>query len=188
MPHILIIDDTNDHRDNLSEILLLKNYSVTTAENGVLGIKKALQELPDLIVCDVRMPIMDGFSVLNSIRNNQQTANIPFVFLTALAEKNEIAKGLEMGADDFITKPFDISYLLGVVERQLLKSRVHTNTVNDNTFPPNRSENTNLGNPFEWLNNLALSLEHRYARPSAFKQQNQSAYESCTRSNRIFLT
>lgn len=122
MKKVLIIEDNTDVRENLAEILELSNYQPITAENGKTGVEKALQESPDLILCDVMMPELDGFGVLHILSKNQKTADIPFIFLTAKAEKEDFRRGMSLGADDYITKPFDDVALLQTVETRLQKS------------------------------------------------------------------
>lgn len=122
MKKILVIEDTYEVRDNLAEILELANYEVYTAENGKIGVKKAMEVSPDLIICDVMMPELDGFGVLKILDKNPKFRNTPFVFLTAKAEKTDFRKGMNLGADDYITKPFDDVELLDAIEMRLQKS------------------------------------------------------------------
>ena len=121
MKKILIIEDNPDVRENTAEILELSNYEVVTAENGKEGVKAASEELPDLIICDVMMPELDGFGVLRILSQNPVTATIPFIFLTARTEKSDFRKGMSLGADDYITKPFDDVDLLNAIEIRLKK-------------------------------------------------------------------
>lgn len=120
-PHILIIEDNDDIRENTAEILELANYRVTTAENGKIGIEKAQKDIPDLIICDVMMPVLDGYGVLHLIHKNDSLSGVPFIFLTAKTERSDFRKGMEMGADDYITKPFTDIELLNAVESRLKK-------------------------------------------------------------------
>ncbi|MEM9896778.1 MAG: response regulator, partial [Bacteroidota bacterium] len=120
---ILVIEDQLDVRENIVELLELSSYEVRDAENGKVGVKEALQNPPDLILCDIMMPEMDGFEVLYLLSKNPKTASLPFIFLTAKAEKQDFRKGMNMGADDYITKPFDEMDLLGAIERRLTKYR-----------------------------------------------------------------
>jgi CRP/FNR family cyclic AMP-dependent transcriptional regulator len=122
MKKILIIEDNKDVRENTEEILQLSGYDVTVAENGKKGVDAALVTIPDLIVCDIMMPELDGFGVLHLLNRNLKTAHIPFIFLTAKTERADIRKGMEMGADDFITKPFDDIELLNAIEARLKKT------------------------------------------------------------------
>jgi CRP-like cAMP-binding protein len=118
---ILIIEDQLEVRENIEELLELSNYEPITAENGKVGIKKALEVKPDLILCDIMMPEMDGYEVLYLLGKNPDVANIPFIFLTAKSEQTDFRKGMNLGADDYITKPFEEIELLNAVERRLNK-------------------------------------------------------------------
>ncbi len=122
MKKILIVEDNTDVRENLAEILELSGYEPLTAENGKVGVEKALHDQPDLILCDVMMPELDGFGVLHILSRNQRTADIPFIFLTAKAERDDFRRGMSLGADDYITKPFDETVLLETIEARLKKS------------------------------------------------------------------
>ncbi|MEJ7737573.1 MAG: response regulator [Chitinophagaceae bacterium] len=124
MRTILIIDDHNDIRENIAEILSLAGYSILTAENGKKGIELALKEKPSLIVCDIMMPELDGYGVLHLLRKNSETEHIPFIFLSAKVERTDFRKGMEMGADDFITKPFGDIELLNAIETRLKKYEI----------------------------------------------------------------
>jgi CRP/FNR family transcriptional regulator, polysaccharide utilization system transcription regulator len=119
---VLLIEDNNEMRENTAEILELADYRVLTAANGKEGVQMAQQENPDLIICDIMMPELDGYGVLHLLGKNDDTANIPFVFLTAKAEKDDYRKGLSMGADDYLTKPYDDVELLNAVQIRLKKS------------------------------------------------------------------
>lgn len=122
MRKILLIEDNNDMRENTAEILELANYNVFTAKNGKEGVEVTRKEKPDLIICDIMMPILDGYGVLHLLSKNPETENIPFIFLTAKAERSDMRKGMEMGADDYLTKPFDDIELLNAIESRLRKS------------------------------------------------------------------
>jgi CheY-like chemotaxis protein/CRP-like cAMP-binding protein len=119
---ILVIEDNEEVRENLEEILELYGYTVVLAEDGKVGVEKAIEHQPDLILCDVMMPRLDGFGVLNILSRKPETASIPFIFLTAKAEKADFRRGMNLGADDYVTKPFYKDELLSVVETRLDKS------------------------------------------------------------------
>ena len=121
---ILVIDDNRDLRENTSEILELAGYKTLTAENGKIGVDIAVKEKPSLIVCDIMMPELDGYGVLHLLRKNADTQNIPFIFLTAKTERSDFRKGMEMGADDYVTKPFEDIELLNAIEVRLKKMEV----------------------------------------------------------------
>lgn len=122
MKKILIIEDNDDIRENLAEILELAGYEAHTAENGKKGVEKAEQIVPDLILCDIMMPVLDGYGVLSIVNKKPILADIPFVFLTAKSEKTDFRYGMNLGADDYITKPFETNELLSVIEMRLVKS------------------------------------------------------------------
>jgi len=121
---ILLIEDNNEVRENTAEMLELANYKVITAENGKVGVELAKINSPDLVICDIMMPEMDGYGVLFMLGKDPQTSGIPFIFLTARAEKSDIRKGMELGADDYLTKPFDEMTLLNAIETRLKKSEL----------------------------------------------------------------
>jgi CRP/FNR family transcriptional regulator, cyclic AMP receptor protein len=118
---ILVIEDNTEVRENISEILELSNYSVVCAENGKKGVERALDESFDLIICDIMMPVLDGYGVLHLLGKHKETSHIPFIFLTAKSDKADLRKGMEMGADDYLTKPFDGIELLNAIEVRLKK-------------------------------------------------------------------
>lgn len=124
MKHILLIEDNNEIRENTAEILELAGYKVGTAENGKIGVELALQQKPDLIVCDIMMPVLDGYGVLHLMNRNSELTGIPLIFLTAKAERSDFRKGMEMGADDYITKPFSDIELLNAIESRLKKTEL----------------------------------------------------------------
>lgn len=127
MKSVLVIDDNADIRDNTAEILELAGYKTFTAENGKRGVDMAIKEKPDVIVCDIMMPELDGYGVLHLLRKNDETQNIPFIFLTAKTERSDFRKGMEMGADDYITKPFEDIELLNAIEVRLKKAKILDN-------------------------------------------------------------
>ncbi len=121
---VLIIEDNHDVRENLGEILTLSGYETLLAENGKVGVEAAIANLPDLILCDIMMPELDGFAVLRILSKNEHTATIPFIFLSAKTELTDVRRGMTLGADDYITKPFDDVELLDTIEMRL-KKRIH---------------------------------------------------------------
>lgn len=121
MKKIVLIEDNEDVRENIAEILELSSYKVFPASNGKEGVKQVQENLPDLILCDIMMPELDGYGVLKILSNNPKTANIPFVFLTAKSEKGDFRKGMDLGADDYLVKPFEDIQLLNAVELRLHK-------------------------------------------------------------------
>jgi CRP/FNR family cyclic AMP-dependent transcriptional regulator len=121
MKQILIIEDNKVVRENIADILELANYKTLTASNGKIGVEMALNQKPDLIICDIMMPELDGFGVVHLLSRNFETAFIPFIFLTAKSEIKDFRRGMDMGADDYITKPFEVVELLNAIERRFKK-------------------------------------------------------------------
>jgi CRP/FNR family transcriptional regulator, polysaccharide utilization system transcription regulator len=120
---ILIIEDNRDVRENLSEILTLSGYETFTASNGKEGVQAALSQTPDLILCDIMMPELDGYGVLRILSKNETISNVPFIFLSAKTEMGDVRRGMTLGADDYITKPFDDVELLDTIEVRLQKRK-----------------------------------------------------------------
>lgn len=119
---ILLIEDNVEMSENIESILRLEHYHVLTAANGKIGVTLAQQHHPDLILCDIMMPELDGYGVYHVLSNDNDTSSIPFIFLTAKADKNEVRMGMNLGADDYITKPFEGSDLLKVIDVRMRKS------------------------------------------------------------------
>ncbi len=119
MKKILVIEDNPDMRDNIVEILELANYHVITAQDGKDGINRAREEHPDLIVCDLMMPGIDGFGVLKILSTDPLTTDIPFIILSAKSTKEDIRAGMDIGADDYLTKPFEEMDLLNAIQGRL---------------------------------------------------------------------
>jgi CheY-like chemotaxis protein len=116
---ILLVEDNELIRENTIEFLELYNYTVLSANNGVEGLSMAMQQNPDLILCDIRMQVMDGFHLLEHVRTSPTLNSARFVFFTASCEKKDIEKGLQMGADDYLVKPFTGEDLLEKMKRNL---------------------------------------------------------------------
>ncbi|MBS1915354.1 MAG: response regulator [Bacteroidetes bacterium] len=133
MKKILVIEDNKDVRENIVEILELSDYEVLQAPDGKVGVEIALKENPDLIICDIMMPVLDGYGVLHLLSKHKETFGIPFIFLTAKSEKADFRKGMELGADDYITKPFDGIELLNAVEIRLKKTASLKKSLDDAT-------------------------------------------------------
>ncbi|MBJ7901682.1 MAG: response regulator [Cyanobacteria bacterium RI_101] len=121
MAKILIIEDQIEVRENIEAILELEDFETLSADNGVRGVELARQALPDLILCDVMMPELDGYGVLESLRAETQTAAIPLILLTARSERRDLRRGMELGADDYLTKPFSLDELLAAIRTRLDK-------------------------------------------------------------------
>ena len=121
MTKILIIEDEPQMRKNMATVLKMEGFQVSTAENGRAGVEAAQRDLPALILCDVMMPKLDGYGVLAELRADERTARIPFIFLTAKGEKADHRHGMNLGADDYLTKPADIDDLLRAISARLAR-------------------------------------------------------------------
>ena len=122
MKKVLLIEDNQDVRENTADLLELANYEVMTAEDGELGVEKAKLFLPDIIICDIMMPKLNGYEVIKQLSNEPNTASIPFIFLTAKTSSTDMRLGMNMGADDYLTKPFEEKELLDAITCRLEKS------------------------------------------------------------------
>ncbi|MBF0493056.1 MAG: response regulator [Deltaproteobacteria bacterium] len=127
MKKILLVEDDLVMRQNTTEILELSQYEVLAVEDGKKALRMVKLFHPDLIVCDIMMPELDGYGVLHILSKDRETASIPFIFLTAKAEKSELRKGMELGADDYLTKPFEETELLAAIECRLKKNEMLKN-------------------------------------------------------------
>ncbi len=121
MTRILVIEDDRQIRINIVEVLSYQDYTLFEAENGLVGVQVAKECLPDLIICDINMPEMDGYEVLQALRDESQTATIPFIFLTAQTDKLSMRHGMDLGADDYLTKPFSLDELLAAIKARFEK-------------------------------------------------------------------
>ncbi|MEP2935938.1 MAG: response regulator [Gilvibacter sp.] len=124
MRKVLLVEDDALLRENTAELLELAGYNMVTAPNGNVGIQKAKSELPDVIVCDIMMPEVDGYGVLEAISNDPKTQAIPFIFLSAKTERQEVRKGMDLGADDYLTKPFLEDELISAIESRIAKATI----------------------------------------------------------------
>lgn len=118
---ILVIEDAHALRKDILEMLSFENYDVRGAENGLLGVQAAREYRPDLIICDIMMPELDGYGVLAELQKDKTQATTPFIFLTARTDKGDVRQGMELGANDYLTKPFTATELINAVKTQLDK-------------------------------------------------------------------
>ena len=118
---VMIIDDSADIRMIINESLSLYGFNTLMAEDGVTGLKQAAESLPDLVICDINMPNMDGYQTLKAMRAQESTATIPFIFLSGATDRITVRKGMELGADDYLTKPFSPRELMAAVNARLEK-------------------------------------------------------------------
>ena len=179
MKKILIIEDNNEIRENIGEILELADYEAVLAENGKVGVELAMNKNPDLIICDIMMPELDGYGVLHILSKKKSTASIPFIFLTAKAEKADMRKGMGLGADDYLTKPFDDTELLDSIEARFkkveaLRKEYGNNEEGLNKFVSTAKESHNLE---------TLSANYR---PKIFKKKNE-IYRVGDYANHLYL-
>ncbi len=121
MTRIVVIDDDSLARDRVTATLRCHGYEAASASNGTAGVELVQEYEPDLVLCDINMPVMDGYAVLDSLRENVRTADIPFLFMTGLTEHDDVRRGMQLGADDYLTKPFSNDELTAAVKTQLVK-------------------------------------------------------------------
>ncbi len=124
MKKILLIEDDTVLRETTAELLELSGFQVRTAADGKNGIQMAKENVPDVIVCDIMMPEIDGYGVLKTLSQNNQTKGIPFIFLSAKTERKDVRKGMDLGADDYLTKPFKETELIGAIESRLARMAI----------------------------------------------------------------
>ena len=151
MTKILVVEDEHSLRKDIMEMLSFEGYTLLGAENGRVGIQEARKHLPDLIICDIMMPELNGYDVLEELRRDPQTAAIPFIFLTARTDKIDRRHGMEQGADDYLTKPFNVSDLLKTISARL-KRRVDIQRVSEQRLE-------------ELRGNIILSMPHELRTP-----------------------
>jgi len=175
---ILLIEDDPALRENTAELLELSNYNVRTAPNGKAGIDLVDQEKPDLIICDIMMPELDGYGVLERINSNPDYAHIPFIFLSAKTEHKEIRKGMNLGADDYLTKPFTEKELLDAIESRLIKNETILNAYQQTSKEEEKGDIRNL-------NELKTFFEDYGERIDLKK--GEYIYEIGDRANNIYL-
>ncbi|HLS11371.1 MAG TPA: response regulator [Flavobacteriaceae bacterium] len=176
---ILIIEDDPALRENTAELLELSDYKVRMAPNGRIGIDYVYKEKPDLIICDIMMPEVDGYGVLEAMNKNPDFIHIPFIFLSAKTEHNEIRKGMNLGADDYLTKPFTEKELLDAIESRLLKTETLLSA-----FQREVSQEEEEGE-IRNLNELKSFFEE-YGEKLELKK-GEYIYETGDRSNNIYL-
>ncbi len=164
MKKVLLIEDNKDVRENTADILELSDYEVATAEDGKIGIEKAMIFRPDIILCDIMMPVMDGYGVLEELSKRTQTAGIPFIFLTAKSEKSDLRKGMNLGADDYLTKPFEEHELLEAIQSRLKKNNFLRKEFSRNAHGINEF----LQDASNYLNLEAITRDYR---PKSYKKK-----------------
>ncbi|MAQ76366.1 MAG: transcriptional regulator [Aquimarina sp.] len=179
MKTILLIEDDTALRENTAELLELSDYTVITAPNGKLGIEHAKAHKPDIIVCDIMMPEIDGYGVLEALSLDHHTSHIPFIFLSAKTEHKEIRKGMDMGADDYLTKPFDEEELMSAIESRLAKSKLLRDL--SSSSPQNEEDDDKLRSLHELKN-----FFDDYGELKNYKK-GENIYREGDHSNKVFL-
>lgn len=137
---VLLIEDDTTLRESTAELLELANYKVMTAPDGEKGVLTAKAAHPDVIICDIMMPKLDGYGVLKALSADNETKAIPFIFLTAKTEHKEVRLGMELGADDYLTKPFEESELVGAIESRIAKANILMESQQNNTADTSGNE------------------------------------------------
>jgi len=180
MKTILLIEDDRALRENTEELLELSGYTMITAPNGKIGIQTAKEKLPDLIVCDIMMPEVDGYGVLKELSSNEKTKHIPFIFLSAKTEHKEIRRGMDLGADDYLTKPFEEEDLVNAIESRLAKVELLGRMAQEGSLNP-----TGLEDQIRTLNELKNFFDDN-GEPTNFAQ-GSCIYQEGTYSHKIYL-
>lgn len=180
MKKILLIEDDTILRENTAELLELSNYDVVTAPNGKVGLETAQKTLPDIIVCDVMMPELDGYGVLEGLSKQESTKYIPFIFLSAKTERKDVRKGMDLGADDYITKPFEEDELISAIESRLAKASILKDIrEQDHTQAPEEIQDIrNLNDLKNFFDDNGTSYNFK---------QGETIYEEGQHSNHIYL-
>jgi len=180
MSKVLLIEDDTALRENTAELLELSDYEVITAANGKIGIHKARAETPDIIVCDIMMPEIDGYGVLEALSSDDKTIQTPFIFLSAKTEHKEIRKGMDLGADDYLTKPFEEEELISAIESRLAKAAILKKMLKGQPVQEENQEDT-LRNLHELKN-----FFDDYGELSKYKK-GEVVYQEGDHSNKIYL-
>jgi CheY-like chemotaxis protein/CRP-like cAMP-binding protein len=180
MKKVLLIEDDTVLRENTAELLELSTYEVLTATNGKTGVSMAKKYRPDIIICDIMMPELDGYGVLKTLSKNKKTKLIPFIFLSAKTEHSDVRKGMNLGADDYITKPFSEDDLTSAIESRLAKVAI----LKDLKHKPNLVIPSNE-NELKTLNDLKNFFDD-YGEEFTFNKED-TIYREGDHSNYIYL-
>ena len=180
MKKVLLIEDDLILRENTAELLEFSDYEVITASNGKIGLDMATNHLPDIIVCDIMMPELDGYGVLEALAKNNDTKYIPFIFLSAKTERQDVRKGMDLGADDYISKPFQEDELVSAIESRIAKAAI---LKDERTKTQNVQENG--AEELRTLNDLKIFFDDN---GTLFNyKKNHIIYEEGNNSNFIYL-
>lgn len=180
MKKVLFIEDDTVVRENTAELLELADYDVVTAANGKQGVAIAKKEKPDIIVCDIMMPEMDGYGVLQALANDPETQHIPFIFLSAKTEHKDIRKGMDLGADDYLTKPFEEEELTSAIESRLAKVAI-LNKLREGGQQPAKQE------PEQKINSLQDLREEVKKYEEQTYKTGETIYEEGKQSNHFYF-
>ncbi|MGO2103692.1 MAG: response regulator [Psychroflexus halocasei] len=172
---VLLIEDDQTIRENTAEILELSDYNVETAANGELGIQSAIKFQPDIIVCDIMMPKLDGYDVLKALSQHPKTKRLPFIFLSAKTDRNDVRKGMNLGADDYLTKPYEEEDLIHAIESRIAKTKILLEREVEG------AEESNQLQSFEALKEVIKDFDIQTY------DQNEVIYEAGQTANRVFL-
>jgi CheY-like chemotaxis protein/anti-sigma regulatory factor (Ser/Thr protein kinase) len=156
MKKILIVDDAPFILESTKALLQFEGYEVITAKDGQEGLDIIVKEKPDLILCDIAMPNIDGYTVLKTIKSNPSLARIPFIFLTAFTERQNIRTGMQLGADDFLVKPYSRDELISSIEAQMQKSSIQSQVIEEKLQEVNRSVTEVLPHEFRTVLNQIM--------------------------------
>lgn len=181
MKKVLFIEDDTVVRENTAELLELADYEVITASNGRSGVAIAKQEKPDIIVCDIMMPEMDGYGVLQELGKDPETQHIPFIFLSAKTEHKDIRKGMDLGADDYLTKPFEEEELISAIESRLAKVAILSKFHEKGAAPIAPEANESKINTLNDLRELVRNYEEQNYKAG------ETIYEEGNQSNHFFF-
>lgn len=181
MKKILLIEDDQTVRENTAELLDLGGYEVITASNGKIGIDKAIKNIPDIIICDIMMPELNGYGVLQILSKNSALNGIPFIFLSAKTDAMDIRKGMNLGADDYLTKPYDESELFSAIESRLEKFENKNKIENEVLSPTERCCDDGLKTLKDLQNYFNKKAE------KVIFAENEIIYYEGNKSNHIFL-
>ncbi|MCK0159245.1 response regulator [Allomuricauda sp. F6463D] len=179
MKKILLVEDDTSLRENVAELLELSGYNVTTASNGKVAVEIAREEHPDLVLCDIMMPEMDGYGVLEELSSKETTRDIPFIFVSAKTERQDVRRGMNLGADDYLTKPFEEEELLSAIECRLEKAEQMKAILAEQ---PNNKQH---GNEIKSLNELKNFFDD-HGQLLSFKKD-ETIYSIGDHSNMVYL-
>jgi len=187
MKKILVIEDDPNVRNNIYELLINEDFEVYTKENGKLGYEEAIRLIPDLIISDVMMPEMNGYQVIESLRKNPMTAAIPFIFLSAKADKINIRDGMNFGADDYLTKPFTADELLNAINSRLERKYLYDKKIDELRQNLSMSLPHELRTPLTGMMGFAQLMKDNadFFKPEEIKQMSEKIYYSGQRLHRL---